>query len=298
MPELYKKHPRNFTAYDTMSSAALEEILRADAQKLDDEIDVDAICYITNLLEERARENNEHTVDVEALLAKMPFTAETGHVPSQNAEKLPAGSKRKPSVGKKKHTKLRHILRLCAATAAVVCVLFVLSGVASAFGFNVWTKLAVWTDEVFGVVSNCDVEMPVKPEDEEGYVEYGSLQEALDAFEIDAVKEPDILRYNLILNDLTVLPHETDTVILADYYDTGTNCHMAVSIQTSNEAAANFYERNGDLASRFMVDNVQCYTVSNNNNYSIVWMVEDYECSVVGTIPMEKLKEIAISMIE
>ena len=49
MPEQYENQLRDFSFYDSMSTDALERLLRADAQKLDDDIDIDAILYITDL---------------------------------------------------------------------------------------------------------------------------------------------------------------------------------------------------------------------------------------------------------
>ena len=63
MTEQDRKRQRDFSEYDSLSTEALESILRADAQQLDDD---DAILYIAEVLEKRAIAKHEYSFDVEA----------------------------------------------------------------------------------------------------------------------------------------------------------------------------------------------------------------------------------------
>ena len=295
MPEQYENQLRDFSFYDSMSTDALERLLRADAQKLDDDIDIDAILYITDLLHERSVKNNEYTVDVDAMLRSMPFYTGPKDVVAPEDE---AAVKPKAMTELKKR-KTRSILRRCALVAAIVCILFLMSGVASAFGFNFWSKLAVWTDDVFGIVDNenVDAEMPaapVVPED----LAYSSLQEALDEIGIDIVREPDFSNLDFVLTDINVMNNETSTVILADYCSSEKAQYLSVSVRKVRDATTVFYEKTEDSVEPFCVGNTQCYAFYNTNDCTVIWMVGEYKCSVTGTMPMDEIKMLAQSMIE
>lgn len=295
MPEQYENQLRDFSFYDSMSTDALERLLRADAQKLDDDIDIDAILYITDLLHERSVKNNEYTVDVDAMLRSMPFYTGPKDVVAPEDE---AAVKPKAMTELKKR-KTRSILRRCALVAAIVCILFLMSGVASAFGFNFWSKLAVWTDDVFGIVDNenVDAEMPaapVVPED----LAYSSLQEALDEIGIDIVREPDLTGFDFVLTEMNILNNETRSTILVSYFSPSNDQRLSVSIRKEDSSSSVFYEKTEDPVESFCIGSTQCYAFSNTDNNTVVWMIEDYKCSVDGAMSMNELKTIAQSMIE
>ena len=64
MSELNNQNRHDYSKYDEMSTEALEQILRLDFGSLDEtESDIDAILYISEVIEKRKRQSNEIDVD-------------------------------------------------------------------------------------------------------------------------------------------------------------------------------------------------------------------------------------------
>ena len=53
MPDIAKNDSQDFSAYDQMETEALEALLRRDVESDDAEMDIDAVCYVMNLLAKR-----------------------------------------------------------------------------------------------------------------------------------------------------------------------------------------------------------------------------------------------------
>ena len=53
MPDIAKNDSQDFSAYDQMDTEALEALLRRDIESDDAEMDIDAVCYVMDLLAKR-----------------------------------------------------------------------------------------------------------------------------------------------------------------------------------------------------------------------------------------------------
>ena len=194
MPELQKNYRRSYAAFDAMSTEALEEILRADAQQLDDERNLDAVLYITELLEKRTAaeggdtfDPKEHMPDFSALLNNAEKTTSTSVVKTKNGRK---------------------ILRTMLVAAATCVMIFALAGIAvAAFGVNIWNAIGSWTDEVFrfqaeegNVESETEASAPIPPTD----LLADNLQQALSSCGITEFGAPTYLPEGYELDELIV----------------------------------------------------------------------------------------------
>ena len=115
----------NLSKYDAMTTEELEEILRLDAQALEEqESDTETILYIMEVLAARKR-NNGHTGKT-ALEAYESF--KQNYMPKTDDNIIPIKTRRR----------LPRWVRGLVATAAVLAILFTGSVTAKAFGFNIW----------------------------------------------------------------------------------------------------------------------------------------------------------------
>lgn len=144
---------RDYSRYDQMSTAELEQLLRLDFQTSEaEESDLDTILYLSDLL---ARRNGPSDSDA----AWTQF--QTKYRPCANGrslydlgdggEALPP-SPRQPSVAQRRPRHTRRLRRL--AVLAAILAACLLSGiVAQAAGVDILGSIARWTDETFRFVS-------------------------------------------------------------------------------------------------------------------------------------------------
>lgn len=299
MPEQHENNHKDFSIFDSMSSEMLENILRADAQQLDDNTNIDAILYITELLEDRAQCNNDSSTDVDRMYQQFVQWRDQKSVSTQSireSEKTITFSE-----AKKPKKKGKMGLRLAVAIAAAVCLLVVSTGVAAAFGFNIWGIVATWTEDFFFFERTLDVVESDNTDHQSSDATqlYGSLQDALDHFEIGCVTESSALKEAYLLNCVDVVDEENSTIVYADYYakDDGID-FLSICVRTHNGMPTTSYEKTENSVEAFPVGDVICYAFNNTNNVTVVWLTEKYECRVSGTAPMKEIKQIVISMIE
>lgn len=283
MSELFKNDRCDYSVFDTMSSEALEEILRADAQQLDDERNLDAVLYITELLEKRTAAEGGYTFDPKE---HMPDFAAL----LKDAAKEPtSGSVKTPKKGKR-------VLRT-ALVAAVICVLiFALSGVATAaLGVNIWNSIGAWTDEVFGFWL---VEDAAPAEDQavsKDGPEQNELQQALDACGITEFCAPTYLPEGYVMDELIVDTESVNRFVYARY-TAPDGTLISFCADEFSSAPGTVYEKTADPVETLVCGDTVYYVFSNINNNTVAWISGKYECSVVGATSREELKQIAVSM--
>lgn len=258
MSEQFGNLPKDFSEFDHMSSEMLEQILRADAQKLDDDSDLDAILYITGLLNERETKNC-----------------------------CPKGKQKRP------------LVRFVAAVAAVVCLLIASTSIAVAFGFDVRGIIATWTNDVFrfaGTNVRNTNKVPAIPEDQ-GETDYADLETALIHFGMKNIKEPSVLPEAFALDYFDVLANEVGVTIYAEYLSVDGRDYISVCIRDHKGVPSATYEKTAHEVDVFRVEETVCYAFRNTEHETIVWVTDQYECCVNGTVSRKVLKEVATSMI-
>lgn len=213
-----------------------------------------------------------------------------------------------------KRRTLREIRKVALTTAAVVVCLFASIIVAQAAGFDVLGVLARWTDGVFafGEIQPETVDIP--SEGSENYhtevsarrapsiktseeLSYSTFQEALNAYEITEVSEPSKLPDGYVLEQVYGL--DAVNLTLDAVYTDGVD-FMSVSINTHNGNPSIQVEKTDEPVDIFEVGNTTFYLMKNTNNYTVVWLTEHYECSIIAPLSIESviLKEIVYSMFD
>ena len=273
MSENLNRGSRDFSKYDAMETAELEEILRLDAALPEGaESDTELLLYVMGVLADRRRNNG--------VAGKTAFEAwesfEKNYMPGEEEKEVPPA--------KKSHNVLAPWMRRAIAAAAVLVLLVTLPLSANALGLeDLWDIIAHWAKETFSFFSDGDTEItePV-PDNEE---EYSSLQDAL----IKSNRDPSIVP--------TWIPewyhlHEVEKVIspmreiFCGYYFCDSSS-MKILVQTYLDADPEKIEINDDLIETYTHQDIAYYIFSNMDQLQIIWIADIYECCITGDFSLE-----------
>ena len=304
MSELIEKKPRDYSVFDKMNTEALEEILKADAQQLDDNSNLDAILYITELLNQRAKADEAYTFDVDA--NKPDFDALLICTQINNIVNTSSNSNIPPASDPNKKTNMKHyqLGRIVLIAAILMSLLFVLSGVASAtFGINIWGMLASWTDDLFSFGGNINNQINSSVSENQIDIDsntdmvFSSLQEALDYYKITELSAPTHIPDGYELCDVIVNHSSAGYLFYCDFISSN-NSVISVAYQEFLSVPNSVYEKNTEDVDQFSLGDTTFYSFSNTNTNTIAWITGDYECSIMGNVPINVLKEIVYSIFE
>ena len=262
----------NLSKYDAMTTEELEEILRLDAQAPEEqESDTETILYIMEVLAARKR-NNGHTgkTALEAYESfKQNYMPEVDNI--ETTRNVP--------------TKIRiafpRWLRSLTATAAVLAILLVGSVTTQAFGINIWEAVVKWTQETFHFGewgdSNVTDNLP-----------YASLREALEEGKITASLVPNWVPAGYELIDINVEYKPLQTAYKAKY--TNGERVLRITVQDYLDKIPVYVEQSDGLVEEYEVAGVKYYLFENNEQTQAVWIVDSYECHILGDLTIEELK--------
>lgn len=258
--------------YDAMTTEELEEILRLDAQAPEEqESDTEMILYVMEVLAARKR-NNSHTGKT-ALEAYESF--------KQNY--LPEVDNIEPTSEVPTNIKIAfpRWLRSLTAAAAVLAILLVGSVTAQAFGLNIWEAVVKWTQETFqfGEWGNANVDSDLP---------YASLREALEKGEIITALAPNWLPSGYELVDIKVDIKPLQTAYKAKY--TNGEQVLRITVQDYLDKIPVYVEQSDGLVEEYEVAGVTYYLFKNNERTQAVWIVDSFECTILGDLTIEELK--------
>ena len=280
---------------DAMSAVELaEELERIWGSMTEDTYDDAVICAYLDALDRKAP------------MPEMP-DAENAYADFQQILRnaLPEAPLQEQSVSPKRPVRLRHLWRT--ALAAVVAILGLLAGMvtAQAAGIDVFGAMAHWTEEVFsfGKIrddgANDDLSANKDGIGEEmqptGDLEFNSVQDALDAFGITEVTEPQLPgSFGLTRISVTNVV-EADIFLLSAGYESDTGEHLGIDIMRYSAEPSVQVEKNDTSVETFEINGVTVFLVENSVNYTLAWLTEHYECYISGA-DQHVLREIVNSM--
>jgi len=258
--------------YDVMTTEELEEILRLDAQAPEEqESDTEKILYVMEVLAARKR-NNGHTgkTALEAYESfKQNYLPEVDNIETTS----------KPST--KTKIAFPRWLRSLTATAAVLSILLVGSVTAQAFGLNIWEAMVKWTQETFHFgewgSSYTNDELP-----------YSSLQEALIDDKITTLLVPNWFpdRFELVEIKVEYSPLQTEYNAI---YTNGEQV-LRITVKDYLDEIPVYVEQNDGLIEKYEISGITYYLLENNKRTQAVWIVDSFECSILGDLTIEELK--------
>lgn len=272
MSENQNRGVGNLSKYDAMTTEELEEILRLDAQALEEqESDTEMILYVVEVLTARKR-NNGHTGKT-ALEAYESF--KQNYMPEDDNIETTSKAPTKTTIA------FPRWLRSLTATAAVLAILLVGSVTTQAFGLNIWEAMVKWTQETFHFGewgdANINNDLP-----------YASLQEALGEGKITSALVPVCFPSGYELVDISVEIKPRQTTYKAKY-ENGDQA-IVITVQDYLDKIPAYVEQSDGLVEEYEASGVTYYLFKNNERTQAVWIVDSFECSILGDLTIEELK--------
>lgn len=283
MSENLNRGSRDFSKYDTMETAELEEILRLDAALPEGaESDTELLLYVMGVLADRRRNNR--------VAGKTAFEA------WESFEKhyMPCQEELKETSAKKRHIVLAPWMRRAMAAAAVFALLVCLPLSANALGLeDLWDIIARWAKETFSFVSGEDTEItePVRDNQEE----YSSLQDALIKSNRDPSIVPTWIPDGYILDSISKNVSPTRESYVA-FYSNDSDCIIRILVQSFLDSDPNKVEINENLVEIYTSAGVDYYFFSNLDQIQAIWLSDSYEGCISGNIPIDEMKLIVDSI--
>lgn len=284
MPNSDDHKLNDFAKYDTMSTEALQQILRDDASNPEgNESDIDMLLYVMEVLAKRRQANNEGKSPEEALETfKEKYYMEYDHSFTSESRSDP----------RRKRYSIPMVKGLIAAMLTIV-IFIGATFTASAAGFDIWEIIGKWTKETFHFGYAGTADDTITPSSEFEYP-CASLQEALDQCNITSALVPTWVPegYNEIDVEVVQTPkqrwftatyengNKTVRIRIADYLDS-----YPMQIE-QDDSILEIYHNNG----------ITYYFFDNGGLLQAVWHNQNYECFISGPLSLSELKEMIDSI--
>lgn len=270
MPNLERKN--DLTQYDSMDTEALQEILRADASKIEGEVsDQETILYIMEVLAKRRKAQNQgKSLDEAWEIFQKNYEERTNHISER--EPVKTGGKWKKSL---------------VAAAAVVVLLLGGTVTAQGFGVDLWQTIAKWTQETLflGYMGQTEESMGA----DSNYANpCASLQTALDEFKTEKKLVPTWLPEGYVETDVAVSQTPTQRIFSAVYLSDNQTIRIRIANYLGSHPSE--IEQSEDLVEIYEVGGVSYYIFQNVDQLKAAWVVENYECSIFGSVSLSDMK--------
>ncbi|MGD9568685.1 MAG: DUF4367 domain-containing protein [Sedimentibacter sp.] len=292
MSESNKNNHRKYSIYDNMSTEVLEEILRADSQLQNDEdSDIDTILYIMEVIAKREKEQpTGKFTDVQTAWTSfsenyLPYIENDKSLYDDEDIKDKTDIKQIPLYKSSTSRKRRLQLRATFIVAIVAVMLFVGTVTANALGFDLWKAVAKWTKDTFSF-SNVIINKE-KPDD---------LQETLDKYGLNTKVAPTWFPDGYSFESVDVAENPLRTTIRSIY--SSNNGEISVTIVLLANPSTSIYEKDSKDIITYSVDDIEHYIMTNLERTKVVWMTDNYECSITGKFSIEEAKKIIDSIYE
>ena len=272
MSEKQNRGVGDLSKYDAMTTEELEEILRLDAQAPEEqESDTEMILYVMEVLAAR-KINNGHTGKT-ALEAYESF--KQNYMPEVDIIETAS------EVSTKTRIAFPRWLRSLTATAAVLAILLVGSVTAQALGINIWEAMVKWTQETFhfGEWGNSDTYDKFT---------YSSLQEVLEQGEVTTSLVPSWFPDGYELADINVERKPLQIAYRAKYAKGEQD--LIITVQDYLDGIPVYVEQSEGLVEEYEASGITYYLFKNNERTQAVWIVDSFECSILGDLTIEELK--------
>ncbi len=283
----------DYSKFDNIDTDILKAFLRADFDAPEaEQMDVNTIMYITNLLQEREKaENNEPDIDVAAARAR--FDKE--YLPLLDSPELLLDfedAENETTVPKEKQYKVvsvwRAIWRKFASAAAIV-VLLLFSGTVTAYalGYNPIAAVARWTDSQFWFET-------------ENTSATNELLVTLKDYGIEEKLAPTWLPAEYKLESLNAFESDYKTCFNAIYTRTIDNIkeELSINIVKKQNEVNIIYEIDEKGAELYTTNNIDHYIADNLGKERIVWRNLNIECYISGDFTKQEAKKMLDSIYE
>ena len=289
MPNNQNRNNQDFSRFDSMTNEELEEILRLDAQKTEgEESDLEMLLYVMEVLAVRRKNSENPGKDAGEAFETFKAHYMLGDSTDDAEQVLP-----KPQVINMNPTKRRRPwLSRLAATAAILAFVLVSSVTAHAMGIDIWDVIVTWTQETFQLRnSESDETSKAVPDNN---CEYMSLQDALDHKAITASLAPRWIPDGYKLNDLRTDESPVQLIFFAVYQNEARN--IKIQLKQYLDSDPQQIEQSDSLIEEYELDGIIYYIFENHEELKAVWITENFECYIAGTLSIDELKNMINSI--
>lgn len=280
MSDNLNRAPRDFSQYDDMETEQLREILRLDSEAPQgEEMDTEIILYIMEVLSQRNEMNGTEKTALEAFES---FKA--NYLPCPVDETLAAVPAQPKAVRRWPHA--------VAAVAAVLAVVILGSVTASAFGVDVWSAVAKWTQDTFHFGSPYET-FPSEPDKTPSLV-YTELRDMLLDYKVTEKLAPTWLPedYENVEVKMTETPKRRRFTAV---YQNG---EQIIKIQITDylDESPSQIEQSDGFQELYPSGGVDYYIFADYEQLKAAWIKEHYECYISGPVTIDELKAIIDSI--
>lgn len=300
---------KDFSVFERMSTKKLKEILRQDSHVLDS--DSDAVLYILEVLERREKDKSEIECEAGAALESfrenyLPFADDPeplygdedyDSADNEAVEAIPFKEEADIYPKVKRHpSRAARIVSIAAVVALIVG-----SISAQALGFDVFTRVAEWTRETFGFVSQTEQ----RPEVSLKRTIPPQLQEMADSMADHGINAEELLpsyipeecspkRFvcsegsatTVFVQTLTINESEEIQIIYTLYNDDSGNLNFGKSEFQKADGFLEMIEISGD----------EYYVIVNDEKYGCAWYRDNYQGYICGLDSEDDLLNIVYSI--
>ncbi len=278
--------PQDKDIYDfkKMSSADLKSILREDLNSTEaDRLSVEEIKIIVRLLKEREEDELNTELTNTNIKGKIP-------APEENYRVKP----------KAVFTRKRIFVRTIAAVVSIF-----LLGTITVFAceIDIVSIFKSWTGELFRVNYSGEISSSTNIQDGStnniALESCNSANEVLSALGVTQPLLPSWCPEEYSLLEFQVNVHSDRTTIYEYHQSTDLDKGFSIQINLYNqlpENEASWYQKDSTQVEIFTINGVSHYIMSNLGDYTAVWTIENYECSISGNISVETLKKMIESI--
>lgn len=275
MSNNHDRRSRDYSRYDSMSTEQLQAILRVDAHQTDGtEMDTEELFYIMEVVTKR-RKSNPETAGKSVQEAKEEFRKH--YIPEEKPQTIA----------------FPMWLRRASAVAAVLAIFMVITTSVNAFGYDLWGKVATWSQEFFhfedATQGTEDVE-PGKQDDNK----YTSLQDALDRVGITQRLAPQWMPEGYMLSDVLVSNSPREVSIVAKYENSDTE--IRISIRQLVGSKPEEIEKSENYILAYDANGITYYLFSNYEKVKAAWIADEFECYITGVLTIDEMKAIIDSI--
>lgn len=283
MPDPNNRTGRDFSLYDAMDDEQLRQILRDDASKPEGEdTDMELILHIMEVLARRRKEANENIPPEQAL---EQFNKKYTYFDNSLI------SEEKPA--KKKTIGFHRWQRWVATIAAVLILVLGSSITAQALGFDLWEIFVKWTQETFHFSSSVHSGDSSEPNKDDA-TPYAGLVAALQQHGVERNLAPTWIPENYVEEEVRVVETPAQRQFVAQY--TYGDKSIRIRIADYLDSYPSQIEQSDSLSELHSVNGIDYYIFENFDQLRAVWIVDNFECYIMGPLTLDEMKEILNSI--
>lgn len=237
----------------------------------------------------------EETATYERFAEKHAAMLEELDRPVQSME-LHTSEQQRP-VEKHSRGALRRMVPVAAAAALMLGTIIS----AQAMGFDVFGKIARWTEETFhfSSVEQTSAVITKYPLAEGEQMTFATLKDAVDAFGITAPVIPKWIPERFGLIEVIALRNVNGIEIYAVYEDNGKGVEtFTIDYRTVSVEDTTIIEKDSSSTELYDLNRIAHYLITDNGYERAIWQNGELECYVAGMVSRQEMQEIINSIYE